>query len=50
MRVFLARRAHWLTVVSLPAYAPDLNPVEACGPTSNAAWATTSASPSTSSP
>ncbi len=28
MRVSLTRHARWLTVVPLPAYAPDLNPVE----------------------
>lgn len=27
MRAFLDRRTHWLTVVSPPTYAPDLNPV-----------------------
>ncbi|MEX5638194.1 transposase [Parafrankia sp. FMc2] len=50
MRVYLTRHARWLTVIPLPAYAPDLNPSKACGPTSNATSATTSASPSTSSP
>lgn len=28
MRAYLAQQAHWLTVEPLPAYAPDLNPVE----------------------
>ncbi|WP_082122361.1 MULTISPECIES: transposase [Frankia] len=28
MRVFLTRHASWLTVIRLPTYAPDLNPVE----------------------
>jgi putative transposase len=28
MRAFLARQRHWLVVERLPAYAPDLNPVE----------------------
>jgi transposase len=28
MRAFLARQRHWLVVEALPAYAPDLNPVE----------------------
>jgi transposase len=28
MRVWLASQRHWLVVERLPAYAPDLNPVE----------------------
>jgi putative transposase len=28
MRAYLAQQTHWLTVEPLPAYAPDLNPVE----------------------
>jgi hypothetical protein len=28
MRAFLARQRHWLVVERLPAYAPELNPVE----------------------
>lgn len=28
MRTFTSARPDWLTVVQLPAYAPDLNPVE----------------------
>ena len=28
MRALLARQRHWLVVERLPAYAPDLNPVE----------------------
>ena len=28
MRAFTAGRPDWLTVIQLPAYAPDLNPVE----------------------
>nr|WP_255727674.1 transposase [Frankia sp. CIT1] len=28
MRAFLTPHTSWLTVVRLPAYAPDLNPVE----------------------
>jgi len=28
MRVFTQANPDWLTVVQLPAYAPDLNPVE----------------------
>jgi transposase len=29
MRTWLARQRHWLVVEPLPAYAPELNPVEA---------------------
>jgi transposase len=29
MRAWLNRQRHWLVVERLPAYAPDLNPVEA---------------------
>jgi transposase len=29
MRTFLATQRHWLVIEALPAYAPDLNPVEA---------------------
>ncbi|WP_374583037.1 transposase, partial [Frankia sp. CiP3] len=32
MRAFLTRYTSWLTVVRLPAYAPDLNPAEESGP------------------
>jgi hypothetical protein len=39
-----------LTVVLLPAYAPDLNPVEARGPTSRAAWRISPRPPWTGSP
>lgn len=28
MKAFLAAESHWLEVVRLPAYAPELNPVE----------------------
>ena len=28
MRAFTAGHPDWLTVIQLPAYAPDLNPVE----------------------
>jgi transposase len=28
MRAFVAAHADWLTVIQLPAYAPDLNPTE----------------------
>ena len=31
MRVFTGGHPDWLTVIQLPAYAPDLNPVEAPG-------------------
>ncbi|MCL8017929.1 transposase [Streptomyces sp. AS02] len=41
----------WLTVFTLPAYAPELNAVEyTCGPTWNTASRTSSALPSTDSP
>jgi DDE superfamily endonuclease len=33
MRAWLADQLAWLQVEYLPAYAPDLNPVEGCGPT-----------------
>lgn len=29
MKKFLAKQTAWLSIVSLPGYAPDLNPVEA---------------------
>jgi transposase len=28
MKLFIASQRHWLVVERLPAYAPDLNPVE----------------------
>jgi transposase len=31
MGAWLNRQRHWLVVERLPAYAPDLNPVERCG-------------------
>ena len=31
MRAFTTSHPDWLTVIQLPAYAPDLNPVEAPG-------------------
>jgi DDE superfamily endonuclease len=34
MRAWLNRQRSWLVVERLPAYAPELDPVEACGPTS----------------
>ncbi|WP_241564919.1 transposase [Nonomuraea polychroma] len=40
----------WLTVFYLPTYAPELNPVETCGRTSNAAWAIWPPARSTTSP
>nr|WP_240529928.1 transposase [Streptomyces mangrovisoli] len=33
LREFCERNSDWLTIVKLPPYAPDLNPVEASGPT-----------------
>ena len=32
MAAWLRRQRSWLVVEPLPGYAPDLNPVEACGP------------------
>lgn len=46
MRELIAAR-EWLTVFLLPAYSPDLNPVEGDGHTSNAAWPTSPSSLST---
>ncbi len=47
MRELIAER-EWLTVFLLPAYSPDLNPVEGgYGRTSSAAWPTSPWSPST---
>jgi DDE superfamily endonuclease len=41
MGAWLASQHAWLQVEYLPAYAPDLNPVEACGPTSRTwSWPT----------
>ncbi|WP_049795812.1 hypothetical protein [Frankia sp. EAN1pec] len=40
----------WLTVVRLPAYAPDLDPVEGVWAHVNAIWATTPTPPSTNPP
>jgi hypothetical protein len=31
MQAFTAGHPDWLTVIQLPAYAPELNPVEAPG-------------------
>jgi hypothetical protein len=36
---------HWLVAERLPAYAPELNPVEGCGPTSRARAASWPTSP-----
>jgi hypothetical protein len=33
MGAWLGRQRHWLVVEPLPGYAPELNPVERCGPT-----------------
>jgi len=47
MREFLATQRDWLVVERLPAYAPDLNPVEALWSTSRArSWPTWPAAPS----
>jgi DDE superfamily endonuclease len=41
MDAFLRRQRSWLVVERLPAYAPDLNPSRACGPTSKgSSWPT----------
>jgi DDE superfamily endonuclease len=46
MRAHLDKQCAWLTVERLPAYAPELNPVEYCGPTSTApSWPTTPPTP-----
>jgi putative transposase len=46
----LADSRDWLHVIHLPAYAPDLNPTEVSGHTSNAAWATSPSPAWTTSP
>jgi transposase len=47
MRSWLNRQRSWLVVERLPAYAPELNPVEGCGPTSRpSSWPTSPARPS----
>jgi hypothetical protein len=41
MRAWLNTQRSWLVVERLPAYAPDLNPTEACGPASRpSSWPT----------
>jgi hypothetical protein len=49
MRALIAGR-DWLTVVRLPAYAPDLNPPRASGPGRNVASPTPQSTASTTSP
>ena len=50
MRAWLGRQRHWLVVEPLPAYAPDLNPVEPLWSTSKGwSWPTWPATPSTTS-
>jgi putative transposase len=49
MRALIDAR-DWLTVIRLPAYAPDLNPARAPGRTSNAASPTSPPTASTTSP
>ena len=50
MRTWLRRQRSWLVVEPLPGYAPELNPVEGCGPASKAwSWPTSPATPSTTS-
>jgi DDE superfamily endonuclease len=36
MAAWIASQRHWLVAERLPAYAPELNPTEACGATSRA--------------
>jgi hypothetical protein len=46
MRAWLHTQRSWLVVERLPAYAPELNPVEGCGPTSRpSSWPTSPARP-----
>jgi hypothetical protein len=44
MAAFVATNALWLTVVQLPSYTPDLNPVEGCGRYSRAGRSPTGSS------
>jgi len=48
MRTFSGARKDWLTVVQLPAYAPDLNPVEGVWANMKTASATSPPAASTS--
>jgi hypothetical protein len=51
MAAWLRRQRHWLVIEPLPGYAPDLNPVEGCGPASRgSSWPTWPATPSPRSP
>jgi DDE superfamily endonuclease len=51
MRHWLGRQRSWLVVEPLPGYAPELNPVEGCGPISRAwSWPTWPPTPSPRSP
>jgi DDE superfamily endonuclease len=46
MRAWLATQRHWLVTERLPVYAPELNPVEGCGPASRpSSWPTSPARP-----
>ena len=49
MRTLIEAR-DWLTVIRLPAYAPDLNPTEGVWDTRNEAWPTSPCTASTTSP
>nr|WP_306328873.1 transposase [Streptomyces venezuelae] len=40
MRQFIEANAEWLTVLQLPAYAPDLNPTEGIWALVKRDWAT----------
>src|SRR5512132_3462753 len=53
MQAFVASQRRWLVVERLPAYAPELNPVEALWANLKAravSWPTSPATPSTRSP
>jgi hypothetical protein len=40
MRTLLQAHREWLSVIQMPAYAPDLNPVEGAWSAMKSAWAT----------
>jgi hypothetical protein len=50
MRKFIATHSDWLTVVRLPAYAPELNPTEGVWANMKTDWATSPPTASTTSP
>jgi transposase len=49
MRTFITAHTDWLTVVRLPAYAPELNPTEGVWANMKTAWATSLPATSTTS-